>query len=91
MIQRPLKTPLELVQEGYQAEGALVFLGNFFEEEKRKQLDKILDCKPEELSERREVYRYVCSLEKLLKSKVEIGIERATEQFADSEIQKEDI
>ena len=33
---RPLKTPQELIMEGYDAEAAAVFLRNFIQEEKDK-------------------------------------------------------
>ena len=78
---RPLKTPMELITEGYNAEGALVFLKDFIEEEKRKVLNELLTCPPDRLLEKRATYKYISSLEETLMRKVETGINYATEQF----------
>lgn len=79
-MDRPLKSPLQLIREGYDSEAALVFLGNFFEEEKNKQVHTLMTCPEKDLALHRGMYKYVCGLEKLLKQKVEIGIKYATEQ-----------
>lgn len=84
-MNRPFKTPQELIAEGYNAEGALVFLKDFIEEEKEKQLRKIFSCPQEDLPLRREIYKYICELEKTLQQKVETGIYNATEQFHEIE------
>lgn len=78
---RRLKTPQEIIEEGYHAEAALAFLHNFIEEEKDKQLNLILNCPADEIRERRAVLKYIKGLEPLLKTKVQIGIEKATEQL----------
>jgi len=82
-MNRPLKTPEELIMEGYQAEGALVFLKKFIEEEKQKKLTEILNCPAEELPQRRATYKYINSLETTLLQKLETGIRNATEQFSE--------
>ena len=86
---RRLKTPQELIEEGYQAEGAVAFLHNFLEEEKEKQLNLLMTCPSDEMRERRAVLKYIKGLEPLLVAKVQVGIERATEQFQ-SETRQED-
>ena len=78
---RKLKSPQELINEGYHAEGALVFLKGFISEEKEKVLNELLTCPSDKLSEKRAVYKYICGLEEKLLSKVETGINYATEQF----------
>lgn len=78
---RRLKTTQELVEEGYQAEGAVAFLHNFLEEEKEKQFNLLMTCPSDEMKERRAVLKYIKSLEPLLIAKVQRGIEVATEQF----------
>ena len=78
---RKLKTPEELINEGYHAEGALVFLKGFIREEKEKVLNELLTCPSDKLPEKRATYKYICSLEEKLLSKVETGINHATEQF----------
>lgn len=78
---RKLKTPEELINEGYNAEGALVFLRGFIKEEKEKVLNELLSCPSDKLSEKRATYKYICSLEEKLLNKVETGIIHATEQF----------
>lgn len=77
---RKLKTPIELVQEGYNAEGAVVFLHDFIEDEKEKRLKELLTCPADRLVECRAVYKYIQGLETLLTAKIQIGIERAAEQ-----------
>ena len=71
---------MELVQEGYNAEGALVFLKPFIEEERAKQLHLLMTCPADEICERRAVVKYINSLEPLLLEKVRTGIMRAAEQ-----------
>lgn len=78
---RRLKTPQELINEGYNAEGALVFLKDFIGEEKQKVLNELLTCPSDKLPEKRATYKYICGLEEKLLSKVETGIIHATEQF----------
>ena len=78
---RKLKTPEELINEGYHAEGALVFLKSFIAEEKEKVLHELLTCPSDKLPEKRAVYKYICGLEEKFLSKVETGIIHATEQF----------
>lgn len=78
---RRLKTPQELIEEGYNAEGAVAFLHDFIEEEKEKQLNLLMTCPSDEMRERRAVLKYIKGLEPLLVAKVQVGIERATEQF----------
>ena len=78
---RKLKTAQELIEEGYNAEGAIVFLHDFFETEKEKQLHLLLTCPTDEMKERRAVLKYIKGLEPLLIAKVQVGIEKATEQF----------
>ena len=78
---RRLKTPQELIEEGYQAEGAVAFLHKFIEEEIQKQTNLLLTCPAEDMKERRAVLKYIKGLESLLVAKVQIGIEKATEQF----------
>ena len=78
---RPLKTPQELIMEGYDAEAAAVFLRNFIQEEKDKQFNLLMTCLPDELEVRRAVYKYIDSLEPLLINKVQSGINHAREQF----------
>ena len=79
---RRLKTPEELINEGYNAEAALVFLKDFIGEEKEKVLSELLTCPPEKLPEKRAAYKYICSLEGKLLLIVETGIKYATEQFS---------
>lgn len=86
---RRLKTPQELINEGYNAEGAVAFLHNFLEEEKEKQLNLLMTCPSDEMRERRAVLKYIKGLEPLLVAKVQVGIEKATEQFR-SETRQED-
>ena len=78
---RKLKSPEELINEGYNAEGALVFLKDFIREEKEKVLNELLTCPSDKLPEKRATYKYICSLEDKLLQKVETGINHATEQF----------
>ena len=78
---RKLKTPQELINEGYNAEAALVFLKDFLREEKDKVLSELLTCPSDKLLEKRATYKYINSLEDKLLSKVETGIIHATEQF----------
>lgn len=78
---RKLKSPEELINEGYNAEAALVFLKGFIQEEKEKVLSELMTCPPYKLPEKRATYKYICSLEDKLLSKVETGIIHATEQF----------
>ena len=82
---RKLKTPQELINEGYNAEAALVFLKDFIQEEKQKVLNELLTCPPYKLPEKRATYKYICSLEETLLHKVETGINHATEQFRNAE------
>lgn len=77
---RELKTPAQLVQEGYNAEAALVFLKPFIEEEKQKQLNLLMTCPAEQMRERRAVVKYINSLEPVLIEKMRTGIMRAAEQ-----------
>lgn len=77
---RPLKTPEQLIHEGYNAEGALVFLKDFLKEECDKQFSQLMTCPAEEIRERRAVVKYINSLEPLLLEKVRTGIMRAAEQ-----------
>lgn len=77
---RELKTPAQLIQEGYNAEGALVFLKSFIEEEKQKQLNLLMTCPADSITERRAVVKYINSLEPLLLEKVRTGIMKAAEQ-----------
>lgn len=77
---RRIKTKEELIMEGYQAEGAVAFLHEFIEQEKDKQLQKLLKCPVEDMNENRATYQYICNLEKVLIQKIEIGISYATEQ-----------
>ena len=78
---RELKTPQELIMEGYSAEGAVVFLREFIQEEKDKQFNLMMTCHPDELPVRRAVYQYIDSIESLLIHKVQTGINHAREQF----------
>ena len=78
---RRLKTPQEIIEEGYHAEAAVAFLHDFIEEEKDKQYNLLLTCPAEELKERRAVLKYIKQLEPYLIAKVQVGIEKATEQF----------
>ena len=78
---RRIKTPQELINEGYNAEAALVFLKDFIQEEKDKVLNELMTCPPYKLPEKRATYKYICSLEDKLLQKVETGINHATEQF----------
>jgi len=78
---RKLKTPQELINEGYNAEAALVFLNDFIGEEEEKVLNELLTCPSDKLSEKRATYKYISSLREKLLSKVETGIIHATEQF----------
>ena len=77
---RELKTPEQLVMEGYNAEAALVFLKPFLEEEKAKQLNLLMTCPADSMAERRAVVKYINSLEPLLLEKVRTGIMKAAEQ-----------
>ena len=86
---RPLKTTQELIQEGYNAEAAVAFLHDFLEAEKDKQFNLLLNCPAEELKERRAIFKYIKQLEQLLITKVQVGIENATEQFR-KETRRED-
>nr|DAQ62592.1 MAG TPA: hypothetical protein [Caudoviricetes sp.] len=86
---RELKTRQELIAEGYQAEGALVFLDEFIEEEKKKQLDKLLSCPVEDMKTQRALYKYICGLKRILQNKLQTGIYNATEQF--SQIKREEL
>ena len=86
---RKLKTQQELIQEGYNAEAAIAFLHDFIEEEKEKQYNLLLNCPAEDLRERRAILKYIRQLEPYLIAKVQIGIERATEQLR-SETRQED-
>ena len=78
---RELKTPQQLMMEGYDAEAAVVFLKNFIKEEKEKQFNLLMTCHPDELATRRAVYQYIDSLEPTLLHKVQTGINHAREQF----------
>ena len=78
---RRLKSPEELINEGYNAEAAVVFLKDFIEEEKERVLRELLTCPSDKMSEKRALYKYISSLEEKLLSKVETGINYATEQF----------
>lgn len=78
---RHLKSPQELINEGYNAEAAVVFLNGFIEEEKERVLRELLTCPSDKMSEKRALYKYISSLEEKLLSKVETGINYATEQF----------
>ena len=78
---RRLKTPQELIEEGYQAEGAVAFLHTFFEEEIDRQTNLLMTCPAEDMRERRAVLKYIKQLEPYLIAKVQVGIEKATEQF----------
>ena len=78
---RRLKTPQELIEEGYQAEGAVAFLHTFFEEEIDRHTNLLMTCPADEMRERRAVLKYIKQLEPYLVAKVQVGIERATEQF----------
>ena len=78
---RRLKTQQELIQEGYNAEAAVVFLHDFIDEEKEKQLNLLITCHEDELPVKRAVYKYIESLEPLLINKVQTGINNATKQF----------
>ena len=78
---RRLKSPQELINEGYNAEAAVVFLKDFIEEEKERVLRELLTCPSDKMSEKRALYKYISSLEEQLLSKVETGINYATEQF----------
>ena len=78
---RELKTPQQLIMEGYTAEGAVVFLREFIQEEKDKQFNLLMTCHPDELPIRRAVYQYIDSIESLLINKVQTGINHAREQF----------
>lgn len=77
---RELKTREELINEGYHAEAALVFLRSFIEEEKDKQLHLLMTCPADDMRERRAVVKYINSLESLLLEKMRTGIMKATEQ-----------
>ena len=81
-MERPLKTPQQLIREGYDSEAALVFLGNLFQQEKDKQIHILMACPEKDLALHRAMYKYICGLEILLKQKIEIGIRSATEQPA---------
>ena len=88
---RPLKTPEELILEGYNAEGALVFLKDFLESEKEKLLKEMINSPDDKLHERRAVYKYLCSIESALENKLITGINYAAEQFAPkAELDEED-
>lgn len=78
---RRLKTPQELIEEGYNAEAAVAFLHDFIEEEKVKHFNLLLTCPADELKERRAVFKYIKQLEPYLITKVQVGIDNATEQF----------
>ena len=78
---RRLKSPQELINEGYNAEAAVVFLKDFIEEEKERVLRELLTCPSDKMPEKRALYKYISSLEEKLLSKVETGINYATEQF----------
>ena len=78
---RRLKTPQEIIQEGYNAEAAIAFLHDFIEEEKEKYFNLLLTCPADELKERRAVLKYLKQLEPYLIAKVQVGIEKATEQL----------
>lgn len=80
-MDRPLKTPQELIIEGCNAESALVFLDKFIEEEKQKQLNRMMNCPSDDLPIRRAVYKYIDGLKDTLQQKIETGIYNATEQF----------
>lgn len=86
---RRLKTPQEIIQEGYNAEAAVAFLHDFIEEEKEKHYNLLLTCPAEELRERRAVLKYLKQLEPYLIAKVQVGIENATEQLR-NETRQED-
>ena len=78
---RRLKSPQELINEGYNAEAAVVFLKDFIEEEKERVLRELLTCPYDRVSEKRALYKYISGLEEKLLTKVETGINYATEQF----------
>lgn len=86
---RRLKTTQELIEEGYHAEGAVAFLHDFIKEETEKQLNLLMTCPSDEMCERRAILKYIKGLEPLLIAKVQIGIERATEQL-NGETRQED-
>lgn len=76
---RPLKTKEEFIQEGYNAEAAVVFLHDFIEDEKIRQLRLLMTCPADELKERRAVVKYIDTLEPYLLEKVRTAIIKATE------------
>ena len=78
---RRLKTAQDFINEGYNAEAALVFLKEFIQEEKERVLRELLTCTSDKLVEKRATYKYISSLEEKLLLKVETGINHATEQF----------
>ena len=77
---RELKTPEQLVMEGYNAEGALVFLKSWLQEEKERQYNLLMTCPADSMAERRAVLKYINSIESVLTEKIRTGILRATEQ-----------
>lgn len=77
---RELKTPEQLVMEGYNAEGALVFLKSWLQEEKERQYNLLMTCPADQMQERRAVLKYINSIESVLMEKIRTGILRATEQ-----------
>ena len=88
---RPIKTSEELINEGFNSEGAVVFLRGFMQEEKDKLLAKMLSASDDELVIERAKYKYLCSIEKTMEQKVVTGINHAIEQFANkAELDKED-
>ena len=88
---RPLKTSSELIDEGFNAEGSLVFLKGFFEEEKAKILSAMLTASDEDLIIERAKYKYLCSIEKTMEQKIVTGINHAVEQFAQAELDEEEL
>lgn len=46
---RELKTPEQLVMEGYNAEGALVFLKSWLQEERERQYNLLMTCPADQM------------------------------------------
>ena len=82
-LPRPLKTRNQIISDGFNAEGALIFLSEFMESEKRKQYTLLINCPEDELRTQRQVYKYICSLEEQLRTTLALGIEYATSEQSD--------
>lgn len=81
----PRKNSSQIIREGFNAEGALVFLTDLFEKEEKILIDQLMCCDEKELPFRRQNLKYMRLLHRRMKEKVLLGI-----QYAEQEIEQPD-